>query len=106
MKAYWADLTLFFKRAGATRKPVVLHVEPDMWGYLEQARAVGLGRSVARHIIRLRNRFARNVRLGYQLSDGGTSVDLSIQNPGPAQTRALAGRAASFYESLRARFDL
>src|SRR3954468_21210409 len=93
MKAYWADLTLFFKRAGATHRRVILHVEPDMWGYLEQAGDTRLARSVAQHVVRLRNRFARNVALGYQLSDWGTKVDLSIQNPSPAETDRLAAKA-------------
>src|SRR5437764_3076219 len=78
MKAYWADLSLFFKRAGSTHRRVILHVEPDMWGYLEQAGDVRLARAVAQHVLRLRNRFARNVVLGYQLSDWGPKVDLSI----------------------------
>ena len=42
MRAYWTDVRLFFSvRAGKT---VVLHVEPDLWGYLEQANAVALAR--------------------------------------------------------------
>lgn len=106
MKAYWADLTLFFKRAGAIHRRVILHVEPDMWGYLEQAGDTRLARSVAQHVVRLRNRFARNVTLGYQLSDWGTKVDLSIQNPSPAETDRLAAKAAAFYKSLHTRFDL
>ncbi|MGE5597371.1 MAG: hypothetical protein ACM3S1_15200, partial [Hyphomicrobiales bacterium] len=36
MTAYWNDLKLFFQRAGATGVRTVLHVEPDMWGYVEQ----------------------------------------------------------------------
>jgi hypothetical protein len=106
MKAYWADLTLFLKRAGATRTRVVLHVEPDMWGYLEQAREAGLARAFAQHVVRLRNRFARNVALGYQLSVWGTNVDISIQDPGPAEVDRLAAKAAAFYRSLRTRFDM
>lgn len=106
MRAYWADLTLFFKRAGSTHRRVILHVEPDMWGYLEQAGDVGLARSVAQHVIRLRNRLARNVLLGYHLSDWGTRTDLSIQNPPPAETDRLATQAARFYKALRTRFDL
>jgi hypothetical protein len=46
------------------------------------------------------------VLLGYQLSDWGTKVDLSIQNPSPAQTDRLATKAAAFYRALRTRFDL
>jgi hypothetical protein len=106
MKAYWADLTLFFRRAAATHRRVVLHFEPDMWGYLEQAGDARLARAVAQHVVRLRNRLARNVLLGYHLSDWGTKTDLSVQNPPPAATDRLATRAASFYRSLHARFDL
>jgi hypothetical protein len=106
MKAYWADLTLFFKRVGSTHRRVILHVEPDMWGYLDQAGDTSLARATAQHVLRLRNRLARNVVLGYQLSDWGTKVDLSIQNPSPAETDKLAAKASAFYKSLHARFDL
>jgi hypothetical protein len=106
MKAYWSDLTLFFKRAGATHRRVLLHVEPDMWGYLEQARQTKLARAFARHVLRLRNRLARNVVLGYHLSEWGTGTDLSIQNPTPGRTNGLAARAARFYKNLHTRFDV
>jgi len=36
MAAYWRDVRLFFERARG-QKIVVLHVEPDLWGYIEQA---------------------------------------------------------------------
>ena len=36
MAAWYADLRLFFQRA-AGDTTVVLHVEPDLWGYIEQA---------------------------------------------------------------------
>jgi hypothetical protein len=38
MGAWWADLQRFFRRAHGS-SPVVLHVEPDLWGYVEQAAA-------------------------------------------------------------------
>ena len=31
MAAYWADVRLFFQKAAGTT-PVILHVEPDLWG--------------------------------------------------------------------------
>ena len=46
MAAYWADVRLLFQRMRGT-KPVVVHVEPDLWGYLEQA-----GDSRARVVVR------------------------------------------------------
>src|SRR5262249_11264869 len=40
MTAYYNDVKLFFKKAGAfPTQPVVLHVEPDLWGYMEQLAA-------------------------------------------------------------------
>jgi len=46
MTAYWNDLKLFFQRAGAFSEPVVFHVEPDMWGYMQQ-RSIGDDASTA-----------------------------------------------------------
>jgi hypothetical protein len=106
MKAYWADLGLFFKRAGSTHRRAILHVEPDMWGYLEQAGQTKLAHAFARHVVQLRNRYARKVRLGYQLSVWGTKTDIAIQDPGPREVDRLAAKAARFYKSLRTRFDL
>jgi hypothetical protein len=106
MKAYWADLALFLRRARATHRRVVLHVEPDMWGYLEQAGRTRLARAFARRVVRLRKRLAPNVRLGYHLSVWGTKTDIAIQDPGPREVDRLARKAAAFYKSLRTRFDL
>jgi hypothetical protein len=106
MKAYWRDLQLFFRRAGATHRKVILHVEPDMWGYLQQAGQQKLARSLARRVVQLRNRYARKVSLGYHLSVWGTNTDISIQDPRPAEVDRLAARAVRFYKSLRTRFDL
>ena len=35
MQAYWNDVRLLFRRVRGTQ-PVVVHVEPDLWGYIEQ----------------------------------------------------------------------
>src|SRR3954452_25531130 len=77
-----------------------------MWGYLESAGQAGLARAFALHLVRLRNRYARNVALGYQLSVWGTTVDISISDPDPAEVDRLAAKAASVYKSLRTRLDL
>jgi hypothetical protein len=128
MRAFWADLRLFFQRAGAFHAPVVLHVEPDLWGYVEQAARgdnaatvpaqvagsgdadlAGLADDVsgfAKAIVRLRDRYAPNVILGYHLSVWGTKVDIALQDPPDGEVDQLAQRAARFYRSLGARFDL
>jgi hypothetical protein len=129
MTAYYNDLTLFFQKAAAfPSQRVVLHVEPDFWGYMEQRAAnddartvpakvaetgnallVGLPSNVsgfARAIVALRNAYAPNVTLAYHVSVWGTSVDIALQNPSDASVDVLASRAGAFYRSLDAHFDI
>jgi hypothetical protein len=128
MKALMADLKLFFQRAGATKRRVVLHLEPDLWGFAEQAASGGDAASVpvrlsaaglpelaglpdtlpgfAHAVKRLRDRYAPRVLLAYHLSVWGTKVDIGLSDPPPARVRALGLEAASFYRSLHTRFDL
>lgn len=121
MRAYMADLRTFFARAGATGRAATLHVEPDMWGYAQtrarndDARTVpvampGAGEDtlagLAQEIVRLRDALAPRVTLGYHLSIWGTGHDISRSDPPDATVDALAARAARFYRSLDADFDL
>lgn len=129
MTAYYNDLALFFQKAAAfPSQKIVLHVEPDFWGYMEQrstgddARTVpakvsetgiallaGLPSNVsgfARAVVKLRDNYAPNVVLGYHLSVWGTNVDIALQNPTDAQVDTLGSRAAAFYGSLGATFDI
>jgi hypothetical protein len=128
MRAYLANLRRLFRLIGGTgASRVVVQIEPDMWGYVEQTigdRAAaqpaavastglrelrGLPNSVsglARAIVHLRNLYAPNVLLGYHLSVFGTGKDLHASGLDDAQTDAIAARAVAFYRSLHARFDL
>jgi hypothetical protein len=128
MTAYYNDLKLFFQKAGAfPGKMVVLHVEPDLWGFIQNrfgdnaatvpARVgetglpelAGLPSSVsgfARGVLRLRDAYAPNVVLGYHISVWGTSDDIILSNPPDATVDALGSRAAAFYGSLAANFDI
>jgi hypothetical protein len=106
MKAYWQDLALFLRRARG-HKPVIAHIEPDMWGYLEQAGDVRTARAFTDHVVRLRNRLAPNVVLGWHLSIWGTGEDPTYSNPPIGHMRALAARSARFWRAAHAnRFDL
>ena len=128
MAAYYNDLRLFFARAAGST-PVILHVEPDLWGYIEQQTGTGddattvpasvassgdaaLGdlpnnaSGFARAIVRLRDQLAPNVILAYHLSVWGTNWDISLSNNSNAEVDALAARAANFYQSLGASFDI
>src|SRR5437868_12350412 len=105
MRAYWAAVRLFFERAHGT-KTVVLHVEPDLWGYLEQANAVALASSFAQQFVRLRNELAPNVLLAYHMSGWGTKHDIVYEDPPDATVRAYAAQSAAFYRALHAKFDV
>jgi hypothetical protein len=129
MSAYYNDLKLFFQRAGAFRNnQVVLHVEPDLWGFMQQ-RATGDNAATvpvsvassgmsdvnglpnnlsgfARAIDRLRDTYAPNVVLGYHNSTWGTGNDIVLSNPSNSTIDTLATRAANFYASLQSGFDI
>ena len=129
MNAYWNDLKLFFQKAGAfPNNMVVLQVEPDMWGYVQAAasgdNATSVSASVAssglselsglpnnmsgfaKAVVKLRDLYAPNVKLGYHLSYWGTGTDPLYSKPSDSTIDQLAGRSAAFYNSLAANFDV
>jgi hypothetical protein len=105
MQAYWQDVRLLLQRVRGT-KPVVVHVEPDLWGYLEQANAVALGAAFAQQWVALRDSLAPNVVLAYHMSGWGTKHDIVYEDPSDATVRAYATESAKFYLALHAKFDL
>ena len=105
MQAYWQDVRLLFNRVRGT-KPVVVHVEPDLWGYLEQANAVALASAFAKQWVGLRDSLAPNVILAYHMSGFGTKHDIVYEDPPDATVRAYATESARFYLALHAKFDL
>ena len=105
MGAYWDDVRLLFARVKGT-KPVVVHVEPDLWGYLEQANDTALASQFAKKWIELRNQLAPNVILAYHMSGWGTKHDIVYEKPSDATVRAYATQSATFYKALHAKFDI
>jgi len=108
MRAYWNDYRLLLRRVGAAagRHLAIIHVEPDLWGYLEQAHAIALARSFARKLIALRNQLAPHVLLAWHLSVWGTGEDPTYSKPSLAHMDALAAKSAAFYKALHARFNI
>jgi hypothetical protein len=108
MRAYWADYALLLRRVSqaAGRRLAVIHIEPDLWGYLELAHATGVARSFARRLLALRDRLAPRVLLAWHLSIWGTGEEPTYSKPSIAHMDALARASAAFYESLNAHFDL
>jgi hypothetical protein len=128
MTAYYDDLKLFFQKAAAAGGTTVLHVEPDLWATLQQHAAdddattvsLQVGSSgqgdvaglpdnaagFAQAIVRLRDRYAPNVLLGYHFSTWGTGTDILYAKPRDATVNDLGVRTARFEQSLGARFDI
>ncbi|MBV9804160.1 MAG: hypothetical protein JO130_13255 [Solirubrobacterales bacterium] len=108
MRAYWGDYELLLRRVNtaAGDRMVIIHIEPDLWGYLEQAHATALARAFAGRLIALRNRLAPHVLLAWHLSVWGTDEDPTYSKPSLAHMDHLAAISAAFYESLHAHFDL
>jgi len=129
MRAYYEDLRLFFKRAAPFKsQAIVLHLEPDLWGFMHQqsksddakqaeivVRSTGLPEladlpdnlsGFAQAIVRLRDQEARNVLLAYHVSSWGTGTDLFVSNATDATVDDVARREAAFYRSLNVAFDV
>jgi len=128
MRAYFDDLRVALQRIGSTGVTTVLHVEPDLWGYLQRAAhdddpdtvpvkvaATGLAElrglpdtaaGLARAIVRLRDRHATNVVLGYHLSVWGTGDDVTASDSSDARVDELAAKAARFVRGQGAAWDL
>jgi hypothetical protein len=128
MASYYNDLKLFFQKAGAAGGMTVLHVEPDLWAYIQQhatndnaatvpvqvgssgqADVAGLPNNAAgfaQAIVRLRDRYAPNVLLGYHFSAWGTGTDIIYSDPSDATVDSLGVRTGRFEQSLGARFDI
>jgi len=129
MRAYLADVKLFMQKASQAGGPVVLHVEPDLWGYAQvaagdggnasavpaQVAATGMGElsglpdtvaGLAQAFVRLRDTYAKNVELAYHLSIWGTGVDIAHADSSDAAVDELAAKSTAFYQSLGASFDL
>ena len=98
-----------------------MHVEPDLWGYIEQAATAddaatvpavvpdGLPQNAAgfaQELVRLRDRLAPNVILAWHMSGWGTKHDIAVEDPPDRAVLAYATRSAAFYRSLGAAFDV
>ncbi len=123
MQAYYADWESLMRQLGAYGKTVIVHVEPDLWGYMEQSNGDATKVRVevessgaasvsgfddnaagfAQALVHLRDLYAPNVILGFHVSDWATGKDLILNKANPAST---AAKIAAFYRSLGAQFDL
>ena len=128
MRAYYLDLKAFFVRAAPAGGPVVLHLEPDLFGYIEQRALANDASTVpaavastgiaelrgipdtaagfAQAVLVLRHDYAPKVIVGYPISIWGTGKDIHLSHPSSSEVDTMAAEAAAFYRSLHADFDV
>ncbi len=122
MKAYYANWVLLLQKAGAFGKPVLIIVEPDLWGFLESSThggdnaasvpasvsssgypdAAGYPNTVqgfAWALLHMRDTYARNAILAINSSPWGTGTDISQDTSSSLDVAALAQRDAKFLNS-------
>jgi hypothetical protein len=126
MLAYYTDWKLLMTLAGAFGKPVIVHLEPDFMGYLElnngtnatvipaAVASSGMPEAAsypnnaagfAQTLLHLRNLYAPNVLVAFNVSPWASGQDVSTTSQA-LDVPTLAQQVATFYLSLGANFDL
>jgi len=128
MRAYYQNLRAFFEHAAGAAGPVILQVEPDLWGYVEQharrsdassvpaavassgiPELLGLPNTAAgfaQAVLVLSNHYAPRVIVGYHDSIWGTSKDIHDSHPTAPEVDQMATDSVAFYRSLHAHYDV
>ncbi len=116
MQRYWADFTVLMQKAGAFGGQVVVHVEPDFWGFMEHQSAepstipavvassgnpdlAGLPNTVqgmAYAFLTLRDRYAPNALLAFHASSWASGVDIATDHRTTVSPTAEADKIAAF----------
>jgi hypothetical protein len=120
MGAYFENWTLLMQQIGNYGRPAVVIVEPDLWGYIEQAAvprgntAAAIAASVARSgnaevaglpdtaqgfawaLLRIRDRYAPSALLALHSSPFGTGVDVASSGDPLLDATAVGRREAQF----------
>ena len=133
MRNYYTNFKLMLDKIKAFGKTTIVHIEPDLWGYLEQralknsqsddatmvtaaVNSAGYGDVVAglpdnpagfaAALIRLRDKYAPNALLAYHDSTWGAMDSLGLNTDPNYDVVPIAKHGAKFYQSLGANFDL
>jgi hypothetical protein len=121
MNAYYGNFKLLMQLAGSYGKPVVVQVEPDLWGYLQQRAAGGdastLTASVAssgfadvagypntaqgfgRALLHLRDLYGSNTIMAVHASGWGSGIDVNSSTDPTVNPAAIADSTAAFLMS-------
>jgi hypothetical protein len=123
MNRYFEDWKFLLQICKKFGKKVIIHYEPDLFGYMQMYKGdaaksvikVGLSnqadvssftndaKGLAQAIVRMRNKYAPNVILGWHASQWATGVDVIKGKHNPEE---VATETAIYYKSLNAKFDI
>ena len=121
MNAYYADWALLMQKIGAYGKPVLVIVEPDLWGFMEQSLA-GSGSNSAASIpasvassgyadaqgfpntaqgftwamLHIRDRYAHNAILALHASTWATNRDVATDTSSSLNAAAIGTQTGQF----------
>src|SRR5207248_3007223 len=118
MRSYWADFTVLMQKVGAYGGLVIVHVEPDFWGFMEHQSSdpstlaavvassgnpdlAGLPNTVAGMglaFLKLRDRYAPNALLAVHASSWASGVDIASDTRTTVDPNAEADRVAAFLD--------
>ncbi len=121
MNAYYTNFALLMKKAREYGQLVVVQVEPDFWGYMEQRARGGDASTVkaavssskfvdvaslpdtlqgfAWALLNLRDLYAPNVVLGIHASMWATGIDIATNTSASVSSTTQADRVAKFLDS-------
>src|SRR6202171_2931255 len=121
MSAYYADFKVLMQKAGAYGKQVVVHVEPDLWGYLQQRAGTGDASTVTASVtssgfadvasipntvqgfgwalLHLRDLYAPNAVLAIHASPWSNGGDIASSTSPTMNVVAIADATAAFLAS-------
>jgi hypothetical protein len=120
MASYYANFKLLMQKAGAYGKQVVVHVEPDFWGYMQMrgqaataitAKVKGSGfaeaasytdnlAGFAAELKHLRDTYAPNAVLAMHASMWASSIDIASNTSASINARTEADKTAAFLNSV------
>ena len=124
MSSYYSSFKTLMQKAGAYGRQVVVHVEPDFWGYMQQ-KAAGAGASTITAMVKssgfaeaaafsdnlvgfaselkyLRDTYAPNAVLAMHASMWSSSIDIASDTDPSINAPAEADKTAAFLNSAGA----
>jgi hypothetical protein len=121
MAAYYANFKLLMQMTGAYAKPVIVHVEPDLWGYLQQRAGAGDASAVSASVassgfpeaagipntaqgfgyalLKLRDLYGANAILAIHASAWANGTDIASTTSTSVNAVAVADSTAAFLGS-------